>query len=150
MPQKVRHYLGHFLWIKNKFTSAFKEEQVLKYITDHQSYSSISEEAWIVDSLIRRWVGLYKSKGILGLEINKSKTLFCFDFKVMIVKHTKSNCLSIFDECLKFNIPDSAIIIKWQKYFTNYWYWEFIPKTKGRPKSITNLMYLEINYIYHQ
>jgi transposase-like protein len=60
---------------KRIFTSEFKLEQVLKYTNNHQSYSSISKEIGIDKSVVRRWVGLYKSKGTLGLEINKTKFL---------------------------------------------------------------------------
>jgi transposase len=60
---------------KRSFTSEFELEQFLKY-THHQSYCSISREIGIDKSVVRRWVGLYKSKGILGLEINKCKTIF--------------------------------------------------------------------------
>ena len=63
MPQKVRHYLGHFYEKKRSFTAEFKLEQVLKYTKYHQSYCSISKEIGIAKSVIRRWVGLYKSKG---------------------------------------------------------------------------------------
>jgi transposase-like protein len=68
---------------KRSFTAEFKLEQVLKYTKHHQSYCSISKEIGIAKSVIRRWVGLYKSKGVLGLEINKTVVLHrLVDFKV--------------------------------------------------------------------
>jgi transposase len=76
---------------KRSFPSAFKHEQVLKYINNDFSYSDISKEIDVDKSVIRKWVGLYKTKGILGLEISKTKTIFSFDFKYKVVKYMLSN-----------------------------------------------------------
>ena len=122
---------------KRSFTSDFKLEQVLKYTKNHQSYCSISKEIGIDKSVIRRWVGLYKSKGILGLEINKSKTIFSFDYKYKVVKYMLSNNSSLFDASLKFGVPISSIF-QWQKDFSNFGIKGLYPKPKGRPKSMSN------------
>ncbi|WP_026715465.1 transposase, partial [Flavobacterium daejeonense] len=86
---------------KRKFSSEFKLEQVLKHTNDHRSYGAISKEVGIDHSLLRRWVGLYKSKGILGLKINKTKTVFSLDFKLKVVKYLISNNLSLLDASIK-------------------------------------------------
>jgi transposase len=122
---------------KRSFTSEFKLEQVLKYTRHHQSYCSISKEIGIDKSVVRRWVGLYKSKGILGLENNKTKTIFGLDFKYKVVKYMLSNNSSLFDASLKFGVPISSIF-QWQKDFSNFGLKGLYPKTKGRPKSMSN------------
>ncbi|MCC9020634.1 transposase [Flavobacterium lipolyticum] len=89
---------------KRNFTAEFKLEQVLKYLENHLSYTAISNEAGIDHSVLRRWVSLYQSKGILGLEINKTKTTFSLDFKHKVVKGMIANNLSYFDTSIKFGI----------------------------------------------
>ena len=44
--------------------------------------------------------------------------------------------MSLRDSSLKFNIPDTGIIVKWKKDFANYSLAGLQPKTKGRPKSM--------------
>lgn len=39
---------------------------------------------------------------------------------------------------LKFNIPDTAIILKWKRDFTNFGVQSLEPKPKGRPKSMSD------------
>jgi transposase len=122
---------------KRKFTSEFKLEQVLKYTNYHRSYGDISKEVGIDHSVLRRWVGLYKSKGILGLKINKTKTVFSLDFKLKVIKYLASNNSSLFDASLKFEVPISSIF-QWQKDFSNFGIKGLHPKPKGRPKSMSN------------
>ena len=45
-------------------------------------------------------------------------------------------CLSA--DLKKFNIPDAAIILKWQKDFANFGLDGLQPKPKGRPESMNN------------
>ncbi|WP_439553780.1 transposase [Flavobacterium macrobrachii] len=122
---------------KRSFPSAFKHEQVLKYINNDFSYSDISKEIDVDKSVIRKWVGLYKTKGILGLEISKTKTIFSFDFKYKVVKYMLSNNSSLFDASLKFEVPISSIF-QWQKNFANFGLKGLYPKCKGRPKSMSD------------
>lgn len=122
---------------KRSFSSEFKLEQVLKYINDHQSYIEISKAVDIDHSVIRRWVSLYKSKGILGLEINKSKTIYSLVFKVSVVKYMNSTVSSLFDASLKFEVPISSIF-QWQKDFANFGLKGLYSKPKGRPKTMNN------------
>jgi transposase len=122
---------------KRKFTSEFKLEQVLKYTNYHRSYGDISKEVGIDHSVLRRWVGLYKSKGILGLEKNKTKTVFSLDFKLKVVKDMQSNRTSFFDASLKYGVPISSIF-KWEKDFANFGIEGLQTKPKGRPKIMSD------------
>ena len=122
---------------KRSFTPEFKLEQVLKYTNNHRSYGDISKEVGIDHSVIRKWVGLYESKGVLGLKTNKTKAVFTLDFKLNVIKHMTSNSLSFFDASLKFEVP-VASIFQWQKNFNNFGIKGLYPKPKGRPKSMSN------------
>ncbi|MFK7115180.1 transposase [Flavobacterium oreochromis] len=122
---------------KRSFKAEFKLEQVLKHTKHYQSYCSISREFGIDKSVIKRWVSLYKSMRILGLEINKTKTIFSLDFKYKVVRYMLPNNSSFFDANLKFGVPISSIF-QWQKDFSNFKIKGLYPKSKGRPKSMSN------------
>ena len=126
---------------KRSFTSEFKLEQVLKYLENHQSYIAVSNEAGIDHSVLRRWVSLYRSKGILGLEINKTKTTFSLDFKLKAVGDMIANNLSYFDASIKFEVPISSIF-QWKK--------DFIKKAKDFPihKPYHQLTKEQKNYLW--
>ena len=53
-----------------------------------------------------------------------------------VLKSIDKDFLSLSQACLKFNIPDAAIIVKWSRDFTNFGLVGLQPKTKGRPKSM--------------
>lgn len=53
-----------------------------------------------------------------------------------VLKAIDKDLLSLRDTSLKFNIPDSGIIVKWKKDFANFGLIGLQAKTKGRPKSM--------------
>ncbi len=50
-----------------------------------------------------------------------------------MLKIIKNKLLSYRAACLRFNIPDAAIIVKWKKDFTNFGLEGLKPKQRGRP-----------------
>ena len=89
------------------------------------------------ESNIRKWVSFYKKYGEIGLIPRKNQN-YKVDFKLKVLKEIKEKFLPIREACLKFNIPTSSIIIKWQKDFDNFGLEGLQKKTKGRPKSMSN------------
>jgi hypothetical protein len=65
MPQKVRHYLGHFLW-KEKYDYAFILECVELVIKKHYSDRYVSKFKHIPRWNIRKGVSFYKTCGEIG------------------------------------------------------------------------------------
>jgi transposase len=63
---------------------------------------------------------------------------YSIDFKLKVLKTIEKESLSLRGTCLRFNIPDLAIIVKWKKDFANFGLEGLQPKTKGRPRSMNN------------
>ncbi len=72
MPQKVRHYLGYFLW-KEKYDYAFKLECVELVLNQHYSKVYVSKTKGLDESNIRKWVSFYQSYGKVGLFTKKQQ-----------------------------------------------------------------------------
>ena len=76
--------------------------------------------------------------------IGNMATVVCFqkiqsysvNFKLKVLKAIEKDLMSLRDSSLKFNIPDTGIIVKWKKDFANFGLAGLQPKTKGRPKSM--------------
>ena len=104
---------------KVKYDYAFKEGCVKLVLEEHRSYGFVSKLKGADKSNIRKWVGFYKKFGDLGLlpRINQS---YSSDFKLVVLVDINKSFLSLREACLKFNIPDAAIIVKWKRDFANF------------------------------
>jgi transposase len=122
---------------KVKYDYAFKEKCVKLVLEKHHSYGYVSKLKGADKSNIRKWVGFYKQFGKSGLipRINQSYTVA---FKLKVLQSIDVDFLSLREVSLKFNIPDAAIIVKWQRDFTNFGLKGLEPKQKGKPKSMSN------------
>ena len=47
--------------------------------------------------------------------------------------------MSLKDVIIKFNIPDTVIIVKWKKNFADFGLVELQPKQRGKPKSMDTI-----------
>lgn len=122
---------------KVKYGYAFKKECVELVIESHYSCKSVSRQKGVCVSNIRKWVNFYKEYGKTGLLPRKNQS-YSTDFKLKVLQSIDTDYLSLSETCIKFHIPDSAIIIKWQKDFTTFGLKGLYPKPKGRPKSMSN------------
>ncbi len=123
---------------KVKYDYAFKLECVRLVLKEHYSISSVSRLKDLNESNIRKWVGFYKSQGKKGLLPRKNRS-YSVVFKLKVLQSIDKGFLSLRDTCIKFNIPDAAIIVKWKRDFANFGVKGLQPKIKGRPKSMSNL-----------
>jgi len=89
------------------------------------------------ESNIRKWVSFYKAFGNDGLLPRKNQS-YSFDFKLKVLRSIQKDSLSLRETSVKFNIPDLAIIIKWQRDFATFGIEGLQPKPKGRSKSMSN------------
>jgi transposase len=124
---------------KVKYDYAFKLRCVEFVVKKHYSCGAVSKLEGLNESNIRKWVNFYNKFGKLGLLPRKNQS-YSVDFKLNILKSIDKEFLSLSEVCLKFNIPDSAIIIKWQKDFSNFGLEGLEPKPKGKPKSMSNII----------
>ncbi|WP_395060166.1 helix-turn-helix domain-containing protein [Flavobacterium sp.] len=122
---------------KVKYDYAFKFECVKLVLEKHYSCSYVSTEKGIERSNLRKWIGFYKEYGAVGLLPRKNQS-YSVNFKLKVLKAIDKDLLSLRNTSIRFNIPDTGIIVKWKKDFANFGLLGLQPKIKGRPKSMNN------------
>lgn len=122
---------------KVKYDYTFKLECVKLVLEQHYSYCAVSKEKGPNESNIRKWIGFYKTYGKQGLLPRKNQS-YSVDFKLKVLKLIEKDFLSLSAVCLKFNIPDASIIIKWQRDFTKFGLEGLQSKPRGKPKNMSN------------
>lgn len=122
---------------KVKYDYAFKLECVKLILEKHYSWNYVSAQKGLSKSNIRKWVGFYEQYGSIGLLPRKNQS-YSVNFKLKVLKAIEKDLLSLRSASLKFNIPDTGIIVKWKKDFSNFGLPGLYPKTKGRPSMNEN------------
>jgi transposase len=122
---------------KIKYDYAFKLECVKLVLEKYYSCNYISIEKGLERSNLRKWIGFYKHYGAIGLLPRKNQS-YSLDFKLKVIKAIDIELLSLRATSIKFNIPDTGIILKWKKDFATFGLEGLQPKTKGRPKSMND------------
>lgn len=83
--------------------------------------SSIRKNENILSSLLNKWISDYRNQCITGLEAKKNKS-YTIEFKWHVIHTLDKQKLSLYEACLKFNIPSVSVIIKCQKDFATALY----------------------------
>ena len=122
---------------KVKYDYAFKLECVKLVLEKHYSCNYVSIDKGIERSNLRKWIGFYKHYGSIGLLPRKNQS-YSVNYKFKVLKAIDKDLLSLRETSIKFNIPDTGIIVKWKKDFANFGLEGIQPKTRGRPKSMNN------------
>ena len=122
---------------KVKYDLSLKLECIDLELKKHYSVFYVSKLKGPNESNIRKWLSFYEKYGQQGLLPRRNQS-YSVSFKLKVLETIEQDFLSLKEACLEFNIPDSAIILKWQKDFTNFGVQGLKPKPKGRPKSMTN------------
>ena len=122
---------------KVKYDYTFKLECVELVLKKHYSDRYVSKLKQISRWNVRKWVSFYKVYGEVGLLSRKNQS-YSVEFKLKVLKTIEKKSLSLFATCIKFNIPDVAIIVKWKKDFANFGVEGLQPKQKGRPTSMSD------------
>lgn len=122
---------------KVKYDYAFKLECVELVLKKHFSADYVSNLKGPDKSNIHKWVRFYKSYGKAGLLPRKNQN-YSIAFKQNVLMIIEKESLSLKESCLRFNIPSESVIIKWQKDFITFGIEGLQPKTRGRPKSMSN------------
>lgn len=123
---------------KAKYDYTFKLECVELVLKKHYTNGYVSKLKGVDESNIRKWISFYKTYGKVGLLPRKNQN-YSIDFKLKVLETIQSKSLSLRDTCLKFNIPDSAIIVKWKRNFANFGLEGLQTKSTGRPKSMSDI-----------
>lgn len=122
---------------KVKYDYAFKLECVELVLKKHYSTESVSLQKELCESSVRKWVLLYRTHGKIGLLARKNQ-IYTADFKAKVLQTIDKDRLSLSDARVRFDIPSDSTIIKWQKDFANFGLAGLLPKSKGRPKSMSD------------
>lgn len=117
---------------KVKYDYVFKLECVKLVLEKHYSCNYVSTEKGLERSNLRKWIGFYKQYGAIGLLPRKNQS-YSLDFKLEVLKVIVKDSLSLRAASVKFNIPDTSIIVKWKKDFATFGLVGLQPKTRGRP-----------------
>ena len=120
---------------KVKYDYAFKFECVKLVVEKHYSCNYVATKNGLNESNIRKWVYFYRAYGAIGLLPRKNQS-YSVAFKLKVLKAIDKDILSLRDSSIKFNIPDTAIIVKWKRDFANFGLEGLYPKTRGRPTSM--------------
>lgn len=120
---------------KVKYDYGFKLECVKLVLEKHYSCNYVSKQKGPDESNIRKWVGFYRQYGCSGLLPRKNQS-YSVSFKLKVLKAIDKDLLSLRDSCLKFNIPDAAIIVKWKKDFANFGLVGLQPKDRSKSMDI--------------
>ena len=123
--------------IKVKYDYAFKLECVKLVLEKHYSCNYVSNEKGLERSNLRKWIDFYNQYGGIGLLSRKIQS-YSVNFKLKVLKAIDKDLLSLRNTSIRFNIPDTIIIVKWKKDFANFGLLGLQPKIKGRPKSMNN------------
>ncbi len=120
---------------KVKYDYAFKLECVKLVLEKHYSYNDVSNQKGLNESNIRKWIGFYKQYGAIGLLPRKNQS-YSVAFKLRVLRAIDKDLMSLRESSIKFNIPDTAIIVKWKRDFAKFGLAGLQPKTRGRPLSM--------------
>ncbi|MFV8376629.1 transposase [Flavobacterium sp. LB1P71] len=120
---------------KVKYDYEFKLECIKLVLEKHYSCNYVSIEKGLERSNLRKWIGFYKEYGAIGLLPRKNQS-YSLDFKLEVLKAIDKESLSLRASSVKFNIPDTSIIVKWKKDFANFGLVALQAKTRGRPKTM--------------
>ncbi|MEI7510375.1 MAG: transposase [Flavobacterium sp.] len=122
---------------KVKYDYTYKKECVELVLNNNHSSRYVSKLKGPDESNIRKWVSFYKTYGESGLFSGKNRK-YPLDFKLKVLQSIYKDSLSLKEATLRFNISDSSVIIKWQKDFSNFGLKGLYPKTRGKPKFMSN------------
>lgn len=120
---------------KVKYGYTLKLECVELVLKKHFSYGYVSRLKDIPRSSIRKWVNFYKTYGKIGL-LPRRNQIYSVEFKLKVLKSQEKESLSLMATCLRFNIPDQGIIVKWKQDFSTFGVEGLHPKAKGRRSSM--------------
>lgn len=123
---------------KVKYDYAFKLECVELVTNEHYSCVSVASKRSVSKSNIEKWVRFYSEYGEKGLLPRKNRS-YDVDFKFKVLQSIQKESFSLLDCCVKFDIADAAIILKWKKDFVNFGFEGLKQKPRGRPKIMSDI-----------
>ncbi|MBC3883480.1 helix-turn-helix domain-containing protein, partial [Undibacterium sp. LX40W] len=85
----------------------FKYRVVQEYLEGPMGYVALGKKYGLQSSMVERWVGWYKTHGMVGL--TKKFTFYSAEFKLSVLRHLWDNALSYSQVATHFNIRNPGI-----------------------------------------
>jgi transposase len=122
---------------KVKYDYAFKLECVELVLKKGYSAKHVSRIKGLNESNIGKWVMFYEHYGKSGLLPRKNR-YYPIGFKQKILEVIEKESLSLRQACVRFNIANWGIIIKWKRDFANFGLDGLKPTPRGKPFFMSN------------
>lgn len=116
---------------KNQKHSFSDKERVVTLYNKGDGCTTISNKLGISETVVKRWLQIYRIKGLKGLE-KQSHKIFSISFKEEIVRDVLDNQLSFATVALKYGISQSAAY-QWVKLVKEEGFSSLKVTQQGRP-----------------
>lgn len=117
-----------------KYSIRQKELTVVAIEKGKASITSSAIRLGCSRSLIRQWLGHYRSQGKGGLKLRPG--CYSGSFRVKVVKHMLEKQLSLTETCSVFGIPNLSTVYRWQIIFNQQGSQALLGLQRGRKKSL--------------
>lgn len=120
---------------RRKYDYEFRLRCVEAVLNGKDSVKKIAKEKGIEHSNLRLWVMFYKAYGKTGLK-SRANQHYDVSFKLTVLKAIEEEHLSLREACVRFNIANDSVILKWRKVYESEGQSGLIAKPKGRPPNM--------------
>ncbi len=116
----------------SKYDKPFKLAVVQRCLIEESSYSLVASQLDIDESILRRWIELYRVHGDSAFD--KKYSHYSARFKLSVLKYIQTHGVSHRQAAVKFDIRNPSSIAVWAQKYTVGGLKALEPKRKGRPK----------------
>lgn len=117
---------------RNKYNYAFRLRCVEAVLKGNRPVKEVAAAEGFEHSNLRLWVSFYQQYGPSGL-VCKGKRHYDAAFKLKVLKTIDSQCLSLREACVQFNIRSESVLISWRRAYESQGEAGLVAKPKGRP-----------------
>lgn len=117
-----------------KYSHAFKLRVVNHYLSNGEGTQTIAKLFNISDSIVRKWIAIYKIHGKTGLRPCVTHQTYSVDFKLDVIKAVMDDGLSYSQVLAKFKLKETGMISTWLRRYREHGIEGLQPKPKGRSK----------------
>ena len=101
---------------RRKYTTAFKLNVVREYLSGQNGgYRMLAQKNGIPPSVLKRWVGLFKTHGETSFK--QASGSYSGEFKIYVVEYMHKKAMSLTETANYFCIPSHTTIAKWERIY---------------------------------
>lgn len=126
-----------------KYSHEFKLEVVNHYLSGSDGYKRTGLLFNLNDSVVHKWVSIYKIHGELGLKRSVSNQTYGADFKLSVIEAIINNGLSYSEVLVKFQLKEMGMISKWMRQYREQGIDGLKPKPRGSSKPMSKPKIIE-------